>query len=64
MLPDGSGPYASSTLNGNMIGLQPGVPVGDVPACFVVPAPASGEYRFALRAMGTTTEPSAVPFTL
>ncbi len=64
VLPDGSGPYASSTLNGNMIGLQPGVPVGDVPACFVVPAPASGEYRFALRAMGTTTEPTAVPFTL
>jgi hypothetical protein len=64
VLPDGSGPYASSTLNGNMVGLQPGVPVRDVPACFAVPAPAAGEYQFAVRAMGTTTNPAPITITL
>jgi hypothetical protein len=64
VLPDGSGPYASSTLNGNMVGLQPGVPVRDVPACFAVPAPTAGEYRFAVRAMGTTTVPAPITITL
>jgi len=61
--PDGQ-VYASLSLSDNVVGLQPGQPVRDIAACFVVPAPASGEYLFAVRATGVDTNPEPVTITL
>jgi hypothetical protein len=62
-LPDGTD-LASSSLAGVIHVLDPGVPERDVRACFIVPAPATGEYRFTAAADGGEPFPEPITFTL
>ena len=60
----GGGPLASNSLNGNMFALAPGVPQDDIPACFTVPAPVAGDYRFTVAQSGATTFPDPIVISL
>jgi hypothetical protein len=59
--PGGGAPFTSLTYSP---AIYPGAPKGGIAWCFDVPAPASGEYRLAVRADGVATETAPVTITL
>lgn len=63
VLPDGTA-LGSGSLEGVIYVLSPAQPESDIPVCFSVRAPASGEYRFVAAAVGVEPPGPGVPFTI
>ena len=64
LTPPGGGPLASNSLNGYMFVLTDGVPQHDIPACFTVPAPVTGDYLFTVANADATTFPDPIVISL
>lgn len=64
LTPPGGTPIASNSLNGYMFVLTAGVPQHDIPACFAVPAPVNGDYRFTVANADATTFPDPIVISL
>ncbi|MET0662051.1 MAG: toll/interleukin-1 receptor domain-containing protein [Ilumatobacteraceae bacterium] len=61
--PDGV-TLASNSLSGVIFALAPGVPQPDVRACFSVPAPVAGDYRFTVARSGADAFPEPIIISL
>ncbi len=64
LTPPGGGPLASNSLNGYMFVLTAGVPQHDIPACFAVPAPVTGDYLFTVANVDATIFPDPIIISL
>jgi len=61
--PDGTA-LGSTSLDGVIYVLEPGQPQRDIPVCFTVRTPTSGDHRVVVTAVGVEPAPSGLAFTL